>query len=77
MAIFLANAFKLQTESSSNFKDVKPSMASFSAIKKIVQAKITTGYSDKTFRPNDTLTAVKFLHFWLVQWALKSLLQKI
>lgn len=56
MAIFLANAFKLQTESSSNFKDVKPSMASFSAIKKIVQAKITTGYSDKTFRPNDTLT---------------------
>lgn len=56
MAIFLANAFKLNTESSSNFKDVKPSMASYSAIKKIVQAKITTGYSDKTFRPTDTLT---------------------
>ncbi|CAM3228713.1 S-layer-like y domain-containing protein [Filibacter tadaridae] len=56
MAIFLANAFDLKVDSSSNFKDVKPSMASYSAIKKIVQAKITTGYSDNTFRPNDTLT---------------------
>ena len=48
MAIFLANGFKLKTESPKNFKDVKPSMASYSAIKKIIHAGITTGYSDNT-----------------------------
>ena len=32
------------------------SMASYTHVKKIVQAKITTGFSDNTFRPNDTLT---------------------
>ena len=56
MAIFLANGFKLKTESPKNFKDVKPSMASYSAIKKIIHAGITTGYSDNTYRANDTLT---------------------
>lgn len=56
MAIFLARAFKLSTESSSNFKDMSASMASYSSVKKIVQAKITTGYSDNTFRPTQTLT---------------------
>jgi len=56
MAIFLANAFKLTTESNSNFKDMSASMSSYKAVKKIVQAKITTGFSNNTFRPNDTLT---------------------
>ena len=56
MAIFLAKAFKLSTESNNNFKDMSSSMASYSHVKKIVQANITTGYSDNTFRPNDTLT---------------------
>ena len=56
MAIFLANAFKLTSDAGSNFKDMSSSMSSFSSVKKIVQAKITTGFSDNTFRPNDTLT---------------------
>lgn len=56
MAIFIARAFKLGVESPMEFKDVNPEIASYSAIKKIVNANITTGYSDKTFRPNDTLT---------------------
>lgn len=56
MAIFLARGFKLSIESTTNFKDVTPSMASYSSVKKIIQAGITTGYSDKTFRPTQTLT---------------------
>ena len=56
MAIFLAKAFKLTTESTTKFKDMSSSMASYSSVKKIVQAKITTGYSDSTFRPTQTLT---------------------
>lgn len=56
MAIFLAKAFKLTTESTTKFKDMSSSMASYSSVKKIVQAKITTGYSDGTFRPTQTLT---------------------
>lgn len=56
MAIFLARAFKLTTESSTNFKDMSSSMASFSSVKLIVQAKITTGYGDNTFRPTEKLT---------------------
>ena len=56
MAIFLARAFQLSTESQLVFKDMSPSMASYSSVKKIVQAKITTGYSDQTFKPNDLLT---------------------
>ena len=56
MAIFLAKAFKLTAESSTKFKDMSPSMASYSSVKKIVEAKITTGFSDGTFRPSQTLT---------------------
>ncbi|WP_075618290.1 S-layer homology domain-containing protein [Paenisporosarcina indica] len=56
MAIFLAKAFKLTTESTTKFKDMSSSMASYISVKKIVQAKITTGYSDSTFRPTQTLT---------------------
>ncbi|WP_019412501.1 S-layer homology domain-containing protein [Paenisporosarcina sp. TG20] len=56
MAIFLANAFKLTTESNNNFKDMSPSMSSYSSVKKIVHLKITTGFSDNTFRPTETLT---------------------
>lgn len=56
MAIFLARAFKLSAESSSNFRDMSASMASYSSVKKIVQVKITTGFSDNTFRPTQTLT---------------------
>ena len=56
LAIFLANAFVLQEESSTKFIDVSPSMASYSSIQKMVQARITNGYSDNTFRPTEKLT---------------------
>jgi hypothetical protein len=56
LAIFLANAFVLQEESSTKFIDVSPSMASYSSIQKMVQARITNGFSDNTFRPTEKLT---------------------
>jgi hypothetical protein len=36
MAIFLANAFKLKTESNSNFKDMSPSMSSYVQLRKLL-----------------------------------------
>ena len=56
MAIFLARAYSLSVESPANFKDMSPSVASYSSVKKIIQAKITTGFSDNTFRPAEKLT---------------------
>lgn len=56
MAIFLARAFKLSEESPANFKDMSPSVASYSSVKKIIQAGITSGFSDNTFRPTEKLT---------------------
>lgn len=56
MAIFIARAFNLTVESPMVFIDMSTNMASFSAVKKIVDSLITTGYADKTFRPNETLT---------------------
>lgn len=56
MAIFLARAFKLSTESSKTFKDISPSMASYSYIKRIVHANITVGNLDGTYKPYDVVT---------------------
>lgn len=56
MAIFLARAFNLSVESPTGFKDMSPSVASYSSVKKIIQARITTGFSDHTFRPAEKLT---------------------
>jgi len=56
MAIFLARAFKLNEESPMTFKDMSPNMASYSSVKKIVASQITTGFTDHTFKPNETLT---------------------
>ncbi|WP_342541914.1 S-layer homology domain-containing protein [Paenisporosarcina sp. FSL H8-0542] len=56
MAIFLARGFNLNTESTKSFKDISVNMASYASIKKIIEAGITAGYPDGTFKPNDTLT---------------------
>lgn len=56
MAIFMARAFNLKTESSTVFRDVGKNMAAYSSIKKIVHAGITTGHTDGTFKPENTLT---------------------
>ncbi|MDN4607901.1 S-layer homology domain-containing protein [Sporosarcina highlanderae] len=56
MAMFLARAFDLKVESGTNFKDMSPSVASYSSVKKIIHARITSGFSDNTFRPAEKLT---------------------
>ncbi len=56
MAIFLSRAFKLTAESTTNFKDMSPSVSSYKNVRQIVKAGITAGYPDNTFRPNETLT---------------------
>ncbi|WP_298830048.1 S-layer homology domain-containing protein [uncultured Planococcus sp.] len=56
MAIVMARAFNLTTESTKTFKDVGPNMAAYSYVKRIVHANITLGYPDGTYRPTEKLT---------------------
>lgn len=56
MAIFIARAFSLTTESTKSFKDLSPSMKAYPYIKRIIQANITVGNTDGTYKPNDTIT---------------------
>ena len=56
MAAFIANAFKLQEQADINFKDVSEGSTPYIAVKKLAAAKITSGYPDGTFRPNEGLS---------------------
>ncbi|MGE6415873.1 S-layer homology domain-containing protein [Planococcus kocurii] len=56
MAIFIARAFNLKTESTKSFKDLSPSMKAYPYIKRIIHANITVGNTDGTYRPNETIT---------------------
>lgn len=55
MALFLVNTFKLTETKDIQFKDVGKNMKAYEAIKKIVAAEITSGFEDKTFRPDTKL----------------------
>lgn len=63
MAILIAKAFTLKTDSTNRFVDCHPSMASFDAINALVTAKITNGYRDGTFKPNDEMSRADFTVF--------------
>ena len=63
MAIFLARAYKLTEEATTNFKDMNPSVSSYKNVRQIVKAGITSGYPDNTFRPNETLTRGQIVAF--------------
>src|SRR5690606_36037984 len=56
MAIILARAFELKTESTKTFKDVGAKMAAYLFVKRIVHANITLGYPDNTYRPTEKVT---------------------
>lgn len=56
MAIFISRAFNLTKESTKSFKDISPSMKAYPHIKRIIQANITVGNNDGTYKPNDTIT---------------------
>lgn len=63
MARVLANAFKLQGNSGIYFTDVSTSYWAYQYIVKIAVNNITTGYSDGTFKPKNTVTRAQFAAF--------------
>jgi len=65
MAILISKAFKLNTNSSTNnsFIDVSKSMASYPYILPIIEARVTEGFTDNTFRPYSDMTRSEFAAF--------------
>ncbi|MFJ7825477.1 S8 family peptidase [Psychrobacillus sp. NPDC096623] len=65
MAILLAKAFKLSptTSNKSKFVDISPSMAAYPYILPIIDAKVTVGYGDNTFKPYNKITRSEFAAF--------------
>lgn len=65
MAILISKAFKLNTNTSTinNFVDVSKSMASYPFILPIIEARVTEGFSDSTFRPYANMTRLEFSAF--------------
>lgn len=65
MAILLAKAFKLSptTSYTSIFTDLSPSMAAYPYILPIIDAKVTVGYGDNTFKPYNKITRSEFAAF--------------
>ncbi|WP_370221668.1 S-layer homology domain-containing protein [Cytobacillus sp.] len=60
MAIFIARAYALTEEEVVPFSDVSINMNAFSAIRKIIDFGVTTGYPDGTFKPDLDLTREQF-----------------
>ena len=65
MAILISKAFKLNTNTTTknNFVDVSKSMASYPYILPIIEARVTEGFSDNTFRPYSDMTRSEFAAF--------------
>lgn len=63
MAIFIARAFDLKNEAEVSFTDVQEGSASYIYIKRILAERITTGYSDGTFKPERNLIRSDFSAF--------------
>ncbi|MFC0187322.1 N-acetylmuramoyl-L-alanine amidase [Fictibacillus aquaticus] len=64
MAILIARAFKLaETNSLMLFGDVPKSSAAYGSINKIASAGIAAGFSDNTFRPNQSINRADFSVF--------------
>ncbi|MFC5604833.1 S8 family peptidase [Sporosarcina koreensis] len=63
MAILISKAFKLKSDGVNRFTDSHPSTASYNAINALVSAKITNGYTDGTFKPNDQMSRADFAVF--------------
>lgn len=65
MAILLAKAFNLTptTSTTSIFVDLSSSMAAYPYILPIIEAKVTVGYGDNTFKPYNEITRSEFAAF--------------
>lgn len=64
LAKILANAFQLEPQSTTAFKDVLPSHQFNTYIGALVTTGATTGYSDKTYRPGVYVTRQHFAVFF-------------
>lgn len=63
MAIILTKAFKLEGNQTASFKDVSKGSFAYQYIDAIFANKITSGYTDNTFRPNVPTTRAQFAVF--------------
>jgi hypothetical protein len=63
MAAILTRAFHLSGSSSTQFKDVPSNHWAHGYINKLAASGITTGYDDKTFKPQNYVTRAQFTAF--------------
>lgn len=63
MAKFLVQGFQLTAEQDITFSDVGQSTAAYPYVRKLIPSKITIGFPDGTFRPNEHLTRVQVAIF--------------
>lgn len=63
MAAVLVRAFDVKAKTTYRFRDVPASYWALSDIQALTAERITTGFTDNTFKPNDTLTRGHFALF--------------
>jgi competence protein ComEC len=63
MAIFLSRAFSLKQEADVSFTDVPAGSAAYVHVKRILNERITIGYPNGTYKPNNKLTRSDFSAF--------------
>jgi subtilisin family serine protease len=63
MAILIANAYELKSETNVRFTDVSLNVTGYKEIAALVDSHITKGYSDETFRPYQNITRSEFAVF--------------
>lgn len=63
MAILISKAYQLQAGQGKDFNDIQSSMAAYESIKALTASKITTGYSDGSFKPYNKMTRADFAVF--------------
>jgi len=60
MAVIIANAFKLEGISSTEFKDVPSDFWAYTQIQALAKNNVTAGYEDGTYKPNSYITRAHF-----------------
>lgn len=63
MAVFIDRAFQLDKSRTVTFTDLRPQMFSYDSIIKLAESGVTVGYSDGTFRPEQSITRLEFAIF--------------
>lgn len=63
LALFLNRAFAYEGAAKGSFTDVGPNMKAYEHIQRLVAARITGGFPDGTYRPNEVVTRGQFAAF--------------